>query len=115
MPIQARSTLWRVLPLNISTWALGGFYASRAPSLVRTATGSDSNLIGGATVAALTLTGALMIVTLRNRPWAGGLTPTFGLVATTDGYGAVLIVLSLAALLGLMRQRPARVCSLDVK
>jgi hypothetical protein len=37
------------------------------------------------------------------------------LVATTDGYGAVLIVLSLAALLGLMRQRPASVCSLDVK
>lgn len=69
VPIQARSTLWRVLPLNIATWALGGFYASLAPSLVRTATGSDSNLIGGATVAALTLTGALMIVTLRNRPW----------------------------------------------
>jgi hypothetical protein len=71
VPVQARSTLWRVLPLNTATWALGGFYASLAPSLVRTATGSTSNLIGGATVAALTVTGALMIFTLRNRPATG--------------------------------------------
>ncbi len=42
VPVQARSTLWRVLPLNTATWALGGFYASLAPSLVRTATGSTS-------------------------------------------------------------------------
>ncbi|MBY8960694.1 MFS transporter [Pseudomonas sp. MIS38] len=68
VPVQARSTLWRVLPLNTATWALGGFFASLAPSLVRTATGSTSNLIGGATVSALTVTGALMIFTLRNRP-----------------------------------------------
>lgn len=197
VPIQARATLWRVLPLNIATWALGGFYASLAPSLVRTATGSDSNLIGGATVAVLTLTGALMIFSLRNRPatkalllggtllpagvamvllgvhgaslplfflgtlvagcgfgagflgtvrslvplalpheraglmsafyvlsylafclpslLAGSLTRTFGLVATTDGYGAMLIMLSLGALLGLIRQRSASVCSVNVE
>jgi hypothetical protein len=60
-----------VLPLNTATWALGGFYASLAPSLVRTATGSTSNLIGGATVAVLTLTGALMIFILRNGLPAG--------------------------------------------
>ncbi|EXF95564.1 hypothetical protein HK44_024715 [Pseudomonas fluorescens HK44] len=41
---------------------------------------------------------------------AGNLTRTFGLIATTDGYGAVLIVLSLGALLGLMRQRPVKLC-----
>jgi len=193
VPVQARSTLWRVLPLNTATWALGGFYASLAPSLVRTATGSTSNLIGGATVAALTLTGALMIYTLRNRAaarslqlgasllpiglilillgvhsaslalfflgtlvagcgfgagflgavrslvplalpheraglmsayyvlsylafclpslLAGNLTHTFGLVTTTDGYGAVLIILSLSALFALMRQRSVSVCS----
>lgn len=196
VPIQARSTLWRVLPLNTATWALGGFFASLAPSLLRTATGSTSNLIGGSAVAALTVTGALMIFTLRNRPatkglllggtllptglvlillgvhsaslalffagtllagcgfgagflgavrslvplalpheraglmsayyvlsylafclpslLAGNLTRTFGLVATTDGYGAALIVLSLVALFGLVRQRSAKVCSADV-
>lgn len=194
VPTQARRALWRVLPIDIAVWALGGFYASLAPSLVRTATGSTSNLIGGATVAALTVTGALMIYTLRNRPadkvlqlgasvlpvgvaliliavhsaslslffvgtlvagcgfgagflgalrsvvplalpheraglmsafyvlsylafclpslLAGNLTRTFGLVATTDGYGAVLIILSVGALLALMRQR-SYICKTD--
>ena len=197
VPVQARSTLWRVLPLNTATWALGGFYASLAPSLVRTATGSTSNLVGGSTVAALTVTGALMIFTLRNRPaatalllggtllptgivllllgvhsaslplfflgtlvagcgfgagflgavrslvplalpheraglmsafyvlsylafclpslLAGNLTRTLGLVATSDGYGAVLIVLSVGALLALMREQSIKVCSADVQ
>lgn len=193
VPVQARSTLWRVLPLNTATWALGGFYASLAPSLVRTATGSTSNLIGGATVAALTVTGALMIFTMGNRPaaqalrlgasllpvglilillgvhgaslplfffgtlvagcgfgsgflgavrslvplalpheraglmsayyvlsylafclptlLAGYLARNFGLLATTDGYGVVLIVLAVAALLLSLRPQTGRVCS----
>ncbi|VVQ28004.1 Multidrug resistance protein MdtL [Pseudomonas fluorescens] len=197
VPIQARRALWLVLPINIAVWALGGFYASLAPSLVRTATGSTSNLIGGATVAVLTVTGALMIYTLRDRPadkvlrlggsllpvgvalilmavhsasltlffvgtlvagcgfgagflgalrsvvplalpheraglmsayyvlsylafclpslLAGNLTRTFGLVATTDGYGAVLIALSAGALLALMRQQSMKVCGVDVR
>lgn len=193
VPVQARSTLWRVLPLNTATWALGGFYASLAPSLVRTATGSTSNLIGGATVAALTVTGALMIFTLRNRPasralqlgasllpagfvlillgvhsaslslfffgtlvagcgfgsgflgavrslvplalpheraglmsafyvlsylafclpalLAGHFTHSLGLLATTDVYGAVLIVLAVGALLMSFRAQAAKTCS----
>jgi len=193
VPVQARSTLWRVLPLNTATWALGGFYASLAPSLVRTATGSTSNLIGGATVPALTVTGALMIFMMRNRPaaqalrlgasllpvglvlillgvhgaslslfffgtlvagcgfgsgflgavrslvplalpheraglmsayyvlsylafclpalLAGYLARNFGLLATTDGYGVVLIVLAVAALVLSLRPQTGRVCS----
>jgi MFS family permease len=197
VPIQARRMLWRVLPIDLAVWALGGFFASLAPSLVRTATGSTSNLIGGATVAVLTVTGASMIYTLRNRPadkvlllgasllpagvalillavhsaslplfffgtlvagsgfgtgflgalrsivplalpheraglmsafyvlsylafclpslLAGNLTRSFGLVATTDGYGAVLIILSLAALIGLLRERSVKACGVDVR
>ncbi|MHA6138189.1 MFS transporter [Pseudomonas mohnii] len=193
VPVQARSTLWRVLPLNTATWALGGFYASLAPSLVRTATGSTSNLIGGATVAVLTLTGASMIFILRNWPagralqlgagslatgvvlillgahgaslplfflgtlvagcgfgagflgalrsvvplalpheraglmsayyvlsylafclpslLAGNLARTFGLVATTEGYGVVLILLALGAWLAHRLRRSSSVCS----
>lgn len=193
VPVQARSTLWRLLALNTATWALGGFFASLAPSLVRAATGSTSNLIGGSTVAALTMTGALMIFTLRNRPaklalrlgasslpvgvililigvhsaslalffigtliagcgfgagflgtvrtlvplalpheraglmsayyvlsylafclpslLAGNLSRTFGLVSTTDGYAGALIILSVGALLAMMRQRAANVCN----
>ncbi|VVN81308.1 Multidrug resistance protein MdtL [Pseudomonas fluorescens] len=190
VPPQARRALWLSLPVDIAVWAMGGFYLSLAPSLVRAATGSTSNLIGGGLVAVLTLSGAVMIFSLRNRPadkvlrlgagllatgvalilgavhsaslplfflatlvagsgfgagflgavrsvvplalpheraglmsafyvlsylafclpalLAGNLTRSFGLIATTDGYGAVLIVLALGALIGLMRQAPVK-------
>lgn len=186
VPPQARRALWLSLPVDVAVWAMGGFYLSLAPSLVRAATGSTSNLIGGGLVAVLTLSGALMIFSLRNRPadkvlrlgagllavgvaliltavhsaslplffiatliagsgfgagflgalrsvvplalpheraglmsafyvlsylafclpslLAGNLIRSFGLIATTDGYGAVLILLSLSALAGLLMQ-----------
>ncbi|WP_260961755.1 MFS transporter [Pseudomonas citri] len=183
VPPQARQALWRILPLDLAAWAVGGFYLSLAPSLVRAATGSTSNLIGGALVAVLTLSGASAIYLLRNQGadkmlrlsasllviglalvltavhgaslplffvgtlvtgcgfgagflgalrsimplalpheraglmsafyvlsylafslpslLAGNLTRIFGLIPTTDGYGAALIVLCVAALSGL--------------
>ena len=191
VPPQARRALWLSLPVDVAVWAMGGFYLSLAPSLVRAATGSTSNLIGGGLVAVLTLSGALMIFSLRNRPankvlrlgasllavgvalilvavhsaslplffiatliagsgfgagflgalrsvvplalpheraglmsafyvlsylafclpslLAGNLIRSFGLIATTDGYGVVLIVLTLGALAGLLRQDALRV------
>ena len=190
VPPQARRALWLSLPVDVAVWAMGGFYLSLAPSLVRAATGSTSNLIGGGLVAVLTLSGALMIFTLRNRPadkvlrlgagllavgvaliltavhsasvllffiatliagsgfgagflgalrsvvplalpheraglmsafyvlsylafclpslLAGNLIRRFGLIVTTDGYGAVLILLALGALVGLLWQDSAR-------
>jgi hypothetical protein len=190
VPPQARRALWLSLPVDVAVWAMGGFYLSLAPSLVRAATGSTSNLIGGGLVAVLTLSGALMIFSLRNRPadkvlrlgagllavgvaliltavhsaslplffiatliagsgfgagflgalrsvvplalpheraglmsafyvlsylafclpalLAGNLIRSFGLIATTDGYGVVLILLSLGALAGLLMQNPER-------
>lgn len=190
VPAQARRALWLSLPVDIAVWAMGGFYLSLAPSLVRAATGSTSNLIGGGLVAVLTLSGALMIFTLRNRAadkvlrlgagllaigvtliltavhsaslplffiatliagsgfgagflgalrsvvplalpheraglmsafyvlsylafclpslLAGNLIRSFGLIATTDGYGAVLILLALGALVALLLQDSAR-------
>lgn len=186
VPPQARRALWLSLPVDIAVWAMGGFYLSLAPSLVRAATGSTSNLIGGGLVAVLTLSGALMIFTLRNRQadkvlrlgagllaigvaliltavhsaslslffiatliagsgfgagflgalrsvvplalpheraglmsafyvlsylafclptlLAGNLIRSFGLIPTTDGYGAVLILLAVGALAALMWQ-----------
>ncbi|MBP2874807.1 MULTISPECIES: MFS transporter [Pseudomonas] len=190
VPPQARRALLLSLPVDVAVWAMGGFYLSLAPSLVRAATGSTSNLIGGGLVAVLTLSGALMIFTLRNRQadkvlrlgagllavgvaliltavhsaslplffiatliagsgfgagflgalrsvvplalpheraglmsafyvlsylafclpslLAGNLIRSFGLIVTTDGYGAVLILLSLGALVGLLLQDSAR-------
>lgn len=190
VPAQARRALWIALPVDIAVWAMGGFYLSLAPSLVRAATGSTSNLIGGGLVAVLTVSGALMIYGLRHRAadkvlrlgamllalgvalilgavhtaslplffvatliagsgfgagflgavrsvvplaqpheraglmsafyvlsylafcipslLAGTLTRTFGLIATTDGYGASLIVLALSALMALLLQDSTR-------
>ncbi|WP_421555583.1 MFS transporter [Pseudomonas kitaguniensis] len=190
VPAQARRALWLAMPLNVAVWALGGFFSSLAPSLVRAATGSTSHLIGGGLVAVVTLSGAVMIYSLRDRPadkvmrlsavllaagvalllvavqsaslWlffvasviaglgfgggfmgsirsivglalpheraglmsafyvfsylafclpallAGNLSRMFGLIVTTDAFGAVLIVLALAALAGLLRQGSTR-------
>jgi len=190
VPPQARRALWLAMPLNVAVWALGGFVSSLAPSLVRAATGSSSHLIGGGLVAVVTLSGAVMIYSLRNRAadkvmrlsalllavgvglllvavqtaslWlffvasviagfgfgggfmgsvrsivglalpheraglmsafyvlsylafcvpallAGNLSRVFGLVATTDGYGVMLILLALGALAGLLLQDASR-------
>ena len=56
VPPQARRALALVTPLNIAGWALGGFYFSLMPSLVRETSGLTAPLVGGAVVAALTLT-----------------------------------------------------------
>ncbi|OPA90676.1 MFS transporter [Pseudomonas fluorescens] len=191
VPEQARRALWLAMPLNVAVWALGGFFSSLAPSLVKAATGSTSHLIGGGLVAVVTLSGAVTIYSLRNRPadkimrlsaallaagvalllvavqsaslplffvasvvagfgfgggfmgsirsivglalpheraglmsafyvlsylafclpalLAGNLSRVFGLIATTDGYGAVLILLALGALGGLLLQESAKV------
>ena len=190
VPEQARRALWLAMPLNVAVWALGGFFSSLAPSLVRAATGSTSHLIGGGLVAVVTLSGAVMIYSLRDRPadkvmrlsavllavgvalllvavqsaslplffaasviagfgfgggfmgsvrsivglalpheraglmsafyvlsylafclpalLAGNLSHVYGLIVTTDGYGAVLILLALGALVGLLMQDSAR-------
>ncbi|KPA90956.1 MFS transporter [Pseudomonas sp. RHF3.3-3] len=42
---------------------------------------------------------------------AGSLSRSLGLIVTTQGYGGVLILLSLGALLALRLQRPARTCA----
>lgn len=67
VPQQARRALWLAMPLNVAVWSLGGFFSSLAPSLVRAATGSTSHLIGGGLVAVVTLSGAVMIYSLRAR------------------------------------------------
>jgi len=70
VPPQARASLLRVTPVNVATWALGGFYFSLMPSLVRVATGLSSPFVGGVTVAALTFTATIAVVLVRERPAA---------------------------------------------
>jgi MFS family permease len=68
VPPQARGMLMRITPVNIAGWALGGFYFSLMPSLVRVATGMTSPFIGGLVVAVLTLTATFTVLVLRQRP-----------------------------------------------
>jgi hypothetical protein len=68
VPPQARGALFSLTPVTIASWALGGFYFSLMPALVRLATGVTSPMIGGLVVSALTLTGALSVLSLRLVP-----------------------------------------------
>ena len=90
VPKRARATLWQVLPVNTAQWALGGFYASLAPSLARIVTGLHSPLLGGAVVATLVLSGAIAVLAVRTRPariaLAGGTAAlVLGLAVTLAG------------------------------
>jgi Major Facilitator Superfamily len=66
VPAQARQALVRVTPVTIAAWALGGFYFSLMPALVRVATGVTLPVVGGLVVSALTLSGAISVLWLRS-------------------------------------------------
>src|SRR6266850_706031 len=87
VPARARRALVQVTPVTIASWALGGFYFSLMPSLVRVATGVTSPIVGGLVVAALTFSGAVAVVSLRNvaavRILAGGIPVLVSGVAIT--------------------------------
>src|ERR1700741_1530157 len=87
VPSQARDLLVRVTPVTIASWALGGFYFSLMPALVRVATGATLPVIGGLVVGALTFTGAISVLSLRSvapaRMLSGGIVALAIGVATT--------------------------------
>lgn len=65
VPVQARSTLMKVTPINVAGWSLGGFYLSLMPATVTAATGIISPFIGGAVVATLMLSGTASVFIFR--------------------------------------------------
>lgn len=65
VPRQAFGVLARLTPVTIASWALGGFYFSLMPALVRIATGETLPVVGGLVVSALTLSGAATVLVLR--------------------------------------------------
>ena len=65
VPAQASQAMVRVTPVTIASWALGGFYFSLMPALVRVATGVTLPVVGGLVVSALTLSGAISVLLLR--------------------------------------------------
>jgi len=68
VPIQARQPLAQLTPVTLASWALGGFYFSLMPALVRLATGATVPIVGGLVVAALTFSSVIAVLSLRNIP-----------------------------------------------
>jgi len=68
VPIQARQPLAQLTPVTLASWALGGFYFSLMPALVRLATGATLPIVGGLVVAALTFSSVIAVLSLRNIP-----------------------------------------------
>jgi hypothetical protein len=90
VPPQTRQTLIALTPVNVAAWALGGFYLSLMPSLVRVATGLVSPIVGGTVVAALMFTATVAVVAFHNWPAAkvltiGTLTLAVGVAVTLAG------------------------------
>lgn len=65
VPRAARSALWRVAPVDVAVWALGGFYLSLGPTLAGAATRSTAVTTGGWVVFTLTVAGVAAILLLR--------------------------------------------------
>ncbi|EGH01434.1 major facilitator transporter [Pseudomonas amygdali pv. aesculi str. 0893_23] len=96
VPQQSRRMLWLVLPVDIAAWALGGFFLSLSPFSLAAATGLNSPLNGGLAVAALTLSGALAILSLRQRE------PVLGLWVGASFLPLGVAVILLAVNLGML-------------
>jgi MFS family permease len=104
VPRQARKMLMKITPVNIAGWALGGFYFSLMPSLVRVATGLTSPFIGGLVVAVLTLTATFTVLILKDRPGLQILTigtwsVVFGVALTLLGVYEHVVLIMLAGAL----------------
>jgi MFS family permease len=65
VPPAALGTFASIAPVTIASWALGGFYFSLMPAVVRIATGTTLPVIGGVLVATLTFVGAVVVVAFR--------------------------------------------------
>jgi len=88
VPAAARGALMRVTPVIIASWALGGFYFSLMPALVRVATGVSLPVVGGLVVSALTLSGAISVLSLRSA--TPGRVLSLGIVALAVGVAITL-------------------------
>lgn len=95
VPPQARRALATVTPVNIAFWALGGFYFSLMPALVRLATGLALPFVGGFVVALFTASGAAAVFTSRRRAPARLLTA--GIAALVTGVSITLTGIGIAS------------------
>jgi MFS family permease len=67
VPRPARAAFLAVAPVLVATWALSGLYLSLGPSLAVSLLHTSSHVTGGLVIVALTATGALTSVLVRDR------------------------------------------------
>jgi len=94
VPPQVKATLLAVTPSNVAVWMLGGFYLSLMPSLALDVTHVRTPWLSGMVIAALTLSGALSTIFLRNMQPARAL--RFGQVALLLGIAGILLGVNLS-------------------
>jgi MFS family permease len=68
VPPAVRRPLALAVPVLVAVWALGGFYASLGPTMVRLVSGSGSFVLGGLALFALAVSGAATVLAVRTRP-----------------------------------------------
>lgn len=66
LPRSVRGLILAAAPVLFAVWALGGLYAALGPALVRALTGSPSEVLGGMSLTALTVTAVSSVYLLRN-------------------------------------------------
>ncbi|MBW6421290.1 MFS transporter [Rhizobium sp. XQZ8] len=68
IPRRALGPLLKVTPLNVASWALGGFYLSLMPTLVAVATGITSPFVGATVVSTMMLTATASVFIFKALP-----------------------------------------------
>lgn len=88
VPHKAKRVLALLVPSIIAVWALGGFYLSLMPSLVRTVTDIQTPLLGGVVVSVLMLGGIAAVLSLQHR--TGRTILTIGMALMIAGVALLL-------------------------
>jgi hypothetical protein len=89
IPARLRAPFFAILPIFLSSWALGGLYLSLGPSVAASIFGLRNHLVGGLVVTALCGTGAVTAFALRSWPADRAM----GLAATLQTGGTALAII----------------------
>jgi hypothetical protein len=98
VPPRVRGTMLIAAPSFVAVWALAGFYGSLGPSLTALISGSDSTILGGASLFVLAGSGALTVLVFHRIE-----ARTFSIVGSSlviIGVAIVLIAASAHSIVG---------------